>query len=37
MPLRSRWTLLLPLMLLLGIAGTAQAQQAATPRAVLEK
>jgi hypothetical protein len=37
MPLRSRWMLLLALALLLGVAGTASAQQAATPRAVFEK
>jgi hypothetical protein len=37
MPLRSRWTLLLPPALLLAVAGTAPAQQAATPRAVFEK
>jgi hypothetical protein len=37
MPLRSRWTLLLPLMLLLGFGGMAPAQQAANPRAVFEK
>jgi hypothetical protein len=33
----SRCRAVLPLMLLLGVAGTAPAQQAATPRAVLEK
>jgi hypothetical protein len=37
MPLRSRWTLFLALTLLLGAAGTAPAQQAASPRAVFEK
>jgi hypothetical protein len=37
MPLRSRWTLLLPLILLLGSGGMAPAQQAASPRAVFEK
>jgi hypothetical protein len=33
----TRCRAVLPLMLLLGVAGTAQAQQAATPRAVFEK